>query len=364
MVSPVSPLIKYIEASDDPIVEHYRALRHDSELLKNNLGIDAPNGTYENFSGDLSNLSLINLSEHPTRQEKIGYLNNIRAELNALGIENQVHENLLSKAMTFDYNLKPEKKPVDALSKLTFSSDDKHYKLEDFFKKYAETLYDTALEHGFTDEEIKLRKEWYSDLDTFVPAIKGAHEMENHASELRQKAMQQLPINNYNSSNTENFSTTEIEAFTPETWSCILSFGYGDLHEWIEEENLGTKPGIQHEYSLDFLQPDIVTQGVLRPDAVEDLFIHEFKQPNKRGVPKKLDKLGATTKSEESDLQQINHYLNKMNLPLGFLVYLNDNAMKRYAIEKSDREVPRSENIHLADDYKIDDMKELLENNK
>jgi len=156
---------------------------------------------------------------------------------------------------------------------------------------------------------------------------------------------------------TSNPGRPEIAAFEPEEWGKIYSFRKGDFHEWLESEEPSNKDSVEHEYPLHFLEPEKRRDLTHRPDALENLYVHEFKQPNKRIAPEKLGKYGPQSATEEQDLKQINDYLKMLNLPAGLLIYACDEAgFQEYVVERSeDREIPMKENIHQRENYNFEE---------
>jgi hypothetical protein len=142
---------------------------------------------------------------------------------------------------------------------------------------------------------------------------------------------------------------------------------YGDtLHNMMEKlaEDI---EGVEPEYPLHFMNKGSRDDknkarridNTLRPDAVGDLFVYEFKH-----MPKDqrdfLDQNGHLERNEKfrENVEQVNTYLNELDMPVGMLVQISsDMEVKEYVIEKHDQSAEDYENfIHQREDYEFDNI--------
>lgn len=126
--------------------------------------------------------------------------------------------------------------------------------------------------------------------------------------------------------------------------SDIATATHGDSLHIMMEELCENGDRVQPEYPLHFLNKGDRLDtpngnridNTVRPDAVDDLFVYEFKH-----MPREQrDFLDQNGKLEENEkfidaVRQMNGYLNELDLPVGMLVYVSsDMDIQEYVIEK------------------------------
>ncbi|MBC5792725.1 MAG: hypothetical protein H8Z69_01675 [Nanohaloarchaea archaeon] len=142
---------------------------------------------------------------------------------------------------------------------------------------------------------------------------------------------------------------------------------YGDTLHLMMEQKAEDIEGVEPEYPLHFLNKgrskdvdrETRIDNTLRPDAVDDLFVYEFKH-----LPKKqkefLEQNGEVEMNgkHKENVEQVNMYLNELDLPAGMLVYISsDMEIKEYVVERFDErdgENGYSEFIHEREDYNFE----------
>lgn len=121
---------------------------------------------------------------------------------------------------------------------------------------------------------------------------------------------------------------------------------YGDTLHIMMEDLAEEVDSVQPEYPLHFrnkgerdaLSKENRIDDTLRPDAVGDLFVYEFKHMP-RGQSKFLDQNGELERDGkfEENVRQLNLYLNELDLPAGMLVYVSSEMeVKEYVVERHD----------------------------
>jgi len=151
---------------------------------------------------------------------------------------------------------------------------------------------------------------------------------------------------------------------------------YGDsLHLMMEDlsENIES---VNSEYPLHFLntggENDVSKHNrldnTLRPDAVDDLFVYEFKHMpfDQKNYLNRNGHLERNTKFIEN-VKQVNSYLHDLGLPTGIIVYVSsDMEVEEYVVERHDVDDWRNYEesfsegfIHKKEDY---DFQNVLKN--
>lgn len=152
--------------------------------------------------------------------------------------------------------------------------------------------------------------------------------------------------------------------------SDLPSVTYGDSLHLMMEETVDDLDRVESEYPLHFLNPgerDDLPIGnrvdnTLRPDALGDIFVYEFKHmpSNQQEYLHRNGNVEMNRKHSEN-IQQANLYLNEMDLPAGMLVYVcSDMEVEEYVIERHDNELASihedylNEHVHRREDYNFE----------
>ncbi|MFB6115924.1 MAG: hypothetical protein ABEK10_00275 [Candidatus Nanosalina sp.] len=144
----------------------------------------------------------------------------------------------------------------------------------------------------------------------------------------------------------------------------IPNVTYGDTLHMMMEEICEDIEGVEAEYPLHFTNPgernDTLNgdriDNTVRPDAVDDLFVYEFKHmPREQSIH--MEENGGLERDEKfvDNVEQLNGYLNDLNMPAGMLVYISsDMEVKEYVVERHDNHgnvESLEEYIHDKEDY-------------
>lgn len=154
--------------------------------------------------------------------------------------------------------------------------------------------------------------------------------------------------------------------------SDLPSVTYGDSLHMMMEELAEDVEGVEPEYPLHFRNTggknDVPLgnriDNTLRPDAVDDLFVYEFKH---MPVEQKehLQQNGGIEMNgkHRENIEQVNLYLNELDLPAGMLVYVSsDMEVKEYVVERhdhnpsNDKEEYMAQFIHEKEDYDFNNI--------
>lgn len=147
---------------------------------------------------------------------------------------------------------------------------------------------------------------------------------------------------------------------------------YGDTLHMMMEQICEEIDGLKPEYPLHFTnkgERNDTPNGnridnTVRPDAVDDLFVYEFKHmPREQRM--NLESEGDLTRDEKfyDNVEQLNGYLNDLDLPAGILVYVSsDMNIKEYVVEQHDKrlEADLEEFIHEREEYDFESLSSLL----
>ena len=154
------------------------------------------------------------------------------------------------------------------------------------------------------------------------------------------------------------------------------------LHKMMEEV-CSDIDSLEPEYRLDFLNKGgrfdtpiynvdgnkIRIDNTVVPDAVDDLIVYEFKHmPSEQR--KNLEKHGKLNNDDErfmENVNQVNKYLNKLDLPAGMLVYISsDIEIEEFVVEKHNGQITQESldtKFHRREEYNFNNLTSKLENN-
>ena len=156
---------------------------------------------------------------------------------------------------------------------------------------------------------------------------------------------------------------------------------YGDTLHLMMEEAIESVDRVESEYPLHFLNPGDETDvpkpnrldNTVRPDAVDDLFVYDFKHMPWHQKQKIEDgKPMARDHTFVRNIGQMNGYLNDMDLPAGLIVYVSSDmdveelvvaqhrsGLGSYVVDFY-RESYGDKYVHRREDYDFDDLLKQL----
>lgn len=148
----------------------------------------------------------------------------------------------------------------------------------------------------------------------------------------------------------------------------IQGVTHGDTLHIMMEEICQQLDSVESEYSLHFTNKgderdtpiNDRIDNTVRPDAVDDLLVYEFKHmPYEQKL--NLQEQGELERDKKfmESVEQLNGYLNDLDLPAGVLVYVSsDMEVKEYVLEKhnngyaQDTEIEKF--LHNKEEYEFD----------
>lgn len=373
-MSVTSPLINKSREELEQLTGEIDDIHHDMEALKKSIvGPKYDPQTFVLNARDAKSVDSRGITNEDTdtefrtsgkriedlpESEKKKKFKGLQSQLMELSAEWEIYASVIDEADNQNVNASPEEEPLETINALRVQDEDQVKDLEEYL---LETIYSEFEEKYGTKAKLHkniLEESNSSDNKTY-PLLGGVMETAARAEEIRREAYSNLNHGQDYEKNGENkFESPEISAFEPECWREVYFFEEDDLHDWLEEEKPSEKDSTQHEYPIHFTEEyDKNTRKAKQPDALEELFVHEFKQPENRHTPGELDLESPDYESQRSDLEQINGYLNRLGLPAGLLIYAGENVdTKQYVVERSeDRDVPPPSNIYRRGDYNFEE---------
>jgi len=214
-------------------------------------------------------------------------------------------------------------------------------------------------DYFFGEDELTTREQMFKELNTSFPSFRGAaRAIENIENKLHNEIQEaaeryspkqpaydraRLPFQPVDWEQELNESQTAQYAGDHE----IHGSGGDQLH-WLMETHETDR--LESEYPLSFLQPE--RDRTSRPDAVDDLFVYEFKHlPHHKRERLENGEDMPLGQKDWDDFKQLNDYLKDTDLPVGVLVYVSTKQehIQQYAVERT--QALQASNIHRFSDY-------------
>lgn len=141
---------------------------------------------------------------------------------------------------------------------------------------------------------------------------------------------------------------------------------YGDTLHMMMEQLAEDVEGVEPEYPLHFrnkgdrddTNKERRIDNTLRPDAMGDLFVYEFKHMPK-DQSEFLNENGDLERNGKfrENVEQVNKYLNELDMQVGMLVQVSsDMEVKEYVVERHGRGDDYENHIHHREDYDFDNV--------